>query len=160
MKKLHTLNLTINGRAHEISMEPSRTLLEVLRQELGLTGTKSNCQAGECGACTVLIDGVAVNACIFLAVRADNAEILTVEGLAAGEALHPAQEAFIRNAAVQCGYCTPGFLLSIAGLLQARPQPSKAELRSAVEGNICRCTGYTGILRALEAVEKEAAEKT
>lgn len=144
--------LNVNGQSYELQVEPHRTLLEVLRDELALTGTKSNCQAGECGACTVLVDGRAVNSCLFLAARAEDAEILTIEGLAEDEALHPIQEAFVRNAAIQCGYCTPGFLVSAAAVLQDHSKPSLGDLMKAVEGNICRCTGYTGIIQALEQV--------
>lgn len=154
------LVLTVNGRLHEVLIEPHRTLLEVLRTELGLTGTKSNCLAGECGACTVLLDGRAVNSCILLAMRAEGSEVLTVESLSSVDGLHPAQEAFVRNAAIQCGYCTPGFLMSIAGRLGERPPPTLEDLHKALEGNICRCTGYTAIRQALKelAVPAEAAE--
>ena len=150
------LRLQVNGRAHELQVAPHRTLLDVLRKDLALTGTKSNCQAGECGACTVLVDGLAVNACLFLAARANGAEILTVEGLAEDERLRPIQEAFIQNAAIQCGYCTPGFLVAVAAELQKRSRPSLDQLKVAVEGNICRCTGYTSINQALEQVVASA----
>ncbi|MGH2619063.1 MAG: (2Fe-2S)-binding protein [Anaerolineales bacterium] len=145
----YAIRLRLNGRQVELEVEARRTLLELLREDLGLTGTKSNCQAGECGACTVVLDGRAVNSCILLAVRADGAELLTVEGLAKAEQLHPIQEAFVRNAAIQCGYCTPGFVMSLAALLQDGQQAAEIELREAVVGNICRCTGYTGIAQAL-----------
>ena len=154
MNHRRQLRLNVNGHPYELQVEPHRTLLEVLRQELALTGTKSNCQAGECGACTVLIDGRAVNSCLYLALRAEGAEIQTVEGLASNEELHPLQQAFVDNAAIQCGYCTPGFLVSAAALLRMKSQPSLEELRKAVEGNICRCTGYTGILRALAQIAR------
>ncbi len=151
------LSLRVNGQSYELAVEPHRTLLEVLRNELALTGTKSNCQAGECGTCTVLVDGRAVNSCLFLAARAEGSEILTVEGLANDEGLHPLQQAFIQNAAIQCGYCTPGFLMSVAAVLRENSKPSLEELRKAVEGNLCRCTGYTGIIQALGQVA-DAAE--
>ncbi|GMR10407.1 MAG: (2Fe-2S)-binding protein [Anaerolineae bacterium] len=153
----HPLRLKVNGHSYELEVEPHRTLLDVLRHDLALTGTKSNCQAGECGACTVLVDGRAVNSCLYLAVRAEGAEIQTVEGLAEDEALQPIQEAFVQNAAIQCGYCTPGFLVSVAAVLRENSRPSLAELKKAVEGNICRCTGYTGIVQALAQVA-DAAE--
>lgn len=145
----YAISLSLNGRQVRLEVEADRTLLEVLREDLGLTGTKSNCQAGECGACTVVLDGRAVNSCILLAVRADGSELQTVEGLAKADQLHPIQEAFVRNAAIQCGYCTPGFIMSLAALLQDSPHASETELREAVVGNICRCTGYTGIAQAL-----------
>jgi carbon-monoxide dehydrogenase small subunit len=145
----YAISFRLNGRLIQIEVEADRTLLEVLREDLGLTGTKSNCQAGECGACTVVVDGRAVNSCILLAVRADGSELLTIEGLAKAEQLHPIQEAFVRNAAIQCGYCTPGFIMSLGALLQDSPHASETELREAVVGNICRCTGYTGIIHAL-----------
>ena len=150
------ISLKVNGQSHELLVEPHRTLLDVLRHQLALTGTKSNCQAGECGACTVLIDGQAVNACLYLAVRADRAEILTVEGLAQDEALHPIQDAFVQNAAIQCGYCTPGFLVAVASALRDNAQPTLQDLKKAVEGNICRCTGYAAINQALEQVAETA----
>ena len=144
------LTLKVNGQIQVVQVEPHRTLLDVLRHDLALTGTKSNCQAGECGACTVLIDNKAVNSCIFLAVRGEGADIMTVEGLAEAEALDPIQDAFISNAAIQCGYCTPGFLMSTAAILKEDSETSLTELTKAVEGNICRCTGYAGILEALK----------
>jgi len=153
----HPLRLKVNGQSYELEVEPHRTLLDVLRHDLALRGTKSNCQAGECGACTVLVDGRAVNSCLFLAVRAQGTEILTVEGLAEDEALQPIQQAFVQNAAIQCGYCTPGFLVSVAAVLRENSRPSLAELKVAVEGNICRCTGYTAIVQALAQVA-DAAE--
>ena len=152
------IGVTINGRSHQLTIEPHRTLLDVLRHEIGLTGTKSNCQSGECGACTVLVDGRAINSCLYLAARADGAKILTVEGLAAADDLHPIQAAFVENAAVQCGYCTPGFLMSIAAVTGDQRAPTTDELRAAVEGNICRCTGYTGISQALRQIADRSVE--
>ncbi len=152
------IGVTVNGRFHQLTIEPHRTLLDVLRHEIGLTGTKSNCQSGECGACTVLVDGRAINSCLYLAARTDGAEILTVEGLAASDDLHPIQVAFIENAAVQCGYCTPGFLMSIAAVTGDQRAPAMDELRAAVEGNICRCTGYTGISQALRQIADRSVE--
>jgi carbon-monoxide dehydrogenase small subunit len=152
------ITLNVNGEGYPLEVEPQRTLLEVLREDLALTGTKSNCLAGECGACTVIVDGRAINACLYLAVRADGKQVTTVEGLAGPEGLHVAQEAFIRHAGVQCGYCTPGFIMSAVALLEANPQPTEAEMLAAVAGNICRCTGYTGIRRALSSVMAKAKE--
>ncbi len=151
-----TVLLNVNGQAYSVEVEPQRTLLEVLREELTLTGTKSNCQEGECGACTVMVDGRAVNSCLFLAVRAQDKTITTVEGLARRGELHPIQEAFIRYGGVQCGYCTPGFVVSAAALLAINPRPTDEELTRALSGNICRCTGYVNIRRALRAaIERE-----
>jgi carbon-monoxide dehydrogenase small subunit len=155
MSRLSIL-LNVNGQECPLEVEPHRTLLEVLREDLALTGTKSNCQEGECGACTVMVDGRAINACLFLAVRAHGKQVTTIEGLATREALHPVQEAFIRHGGVQCGYCTPGYIVSAAALLATNPRPTEEELTRALSGNICRCTGYVNIRRALRAViEKE-----
>ncbi|OGO48913.1 MAG: hypothetical protein A2W37_04530 [Chloroflexi bacterium RBG_16_63_12] len=151
MRRLSIL-LNVNGQEYPLEVEPHRTLLDVLREDLSLTGTKSNCQEGECGACTVMVDGRPVNACLFLAVRANGKRITTVEGLASGERLHPVQEAFIQHGGVQCGYCTPGFIVSAAALLAANPHPTDDELARALAGNICRCTGYVNIRHALRAV--------
>ena len=144
-----TLSLSINGERHELSVEPSRTLLEVLRTDLGLTGTKENCLDAECGVCTVLLDGVAVNACILLAVRCRDRAITTIEGLAAGGELHPLQRAFIDRGAVQCGYCIPGMILAAKAYLDEHPSPSEADVRAALVGNLCRCTGYQKIAEAV-----------
>ncbi len=144
--------LTINGEAYPLEVEPHRMLLEVLREDLALIGTKSNCQEGECGACTVMVDGRAINSCLFLAVRAHGKPIVTIEGLAGLDRLHPIQEAFIRYGGVQCGYCTPGFIISAAALLAINPQPTDEDLSRALSGNICRCTGYVNIRSALRAV--------
>jgi carbon-monoxide dehydrogenase small subunit len=151
MKRLSVL-LNVNGQEYAMELEPRRTLLEVLREDLALTGTKSNCQEGECGACTVMLDGRAINACLLLAVRAHGKQVTTIEGLATREALHPVQEAFIRHGGVQCGYCTPGYIVSTAALLAANPRPTEEEWTRALSGNICRCTGYVNIRRALRAV--------
>jgi aerobic carbon-monoxide dehydrogenase small subunit len=143
------LSLTINGQTHDVSVEPSRTLLEVLRTDLGLTGTKENCLDAECGVCTVLLDGAAVNACILLAVRCRDHAIETIEGLAAGTDLHPLQRAFIDHGAVQCGYCIPGMILTAKAYLDEHPTPSEADVRAALAGNLCRCTGYQKIAEAV-----------
>ena len=150
----------VNGQEHSVEVEPHRTLLEVLREDLTLTGTKSNCQEGECGACTVMVDGRAVNSCLFLAVRAQGKQITTVEGLARRGRLHPIQEAFIQYGGVQCGYCTPGFIVSAAALLAINPRPTDEELTRALSGNICRCTGYVNIRRALRAVIEHEGNTT
>ena len=143
------ITLEVNGQSFPVEIAPHRTLLDVLREDLALTGTKPNCLSGECGACTVIVDGQAVNACLYLAVRADGKQVTTVEGLARPEELHPVQEAFIKSAAVQCGYCTPGFIMSAVALLEGESNPTEAEMLAAVAGNICRCTGYASIRQAL-----------
>jgi len=146
------ITLNVNGDEYPLEIEPHRTLLEVLREEIGLTGTKPNCLEGECGACTVLVDGRAVNSCLYLAVRAAGRSMVTIEGLAEGEQLHPLQAAFLELGGVQCGYCTPGFIVSTAALLAENPHPSDDELSRALAGNICRCTGYTNIRKAIRSV--------
>jgi carbon-monoxide dehydrogenase small subunit len=146
------ITLNVNGDEYPLEIAPHRTLLEALREEIGLTGTKPNCLEGECGACTVLVDGRAVNSCLYLAVRAAGRSIVTIEGLAEGEQLHPLQAAFLELGGVQCGYCTPGFIVSTAALLAENPQPSDDELFRALAGNICRCTGYTNIRKAIRSV--------
>jgi aerobic carbon-monoxide dehydrogenase small subunit len=143
------LSLSINGERHDVSVEPSRTLLEVLRTDLGLTGTKENCLDAECGVCTVLLDGVAVNACIILAVRCRDRAIVTIEGLASGGELHPLQRAFIDHGAVQCGYCIPGMILAAKAYLDDHDAPSEDDVREALAGNLCRCTGYQKITEAV-----------
>jgi len=145
------LILSINGERHDVSVEPSRTLLEVLRTDLALTGTKENCLDAECGVCTVLLDGEAVNACIVLAVRCRGSAIVTIEGLAAGGELHPLQRAFIDHGAVQCGYCIPGMILAAKAYLDTNAEPTEAEVREALAGNLCRCTGYQKITEAVLA---------
>jgi len=143
------LSLTINGESHEVLVEPHRTLLDVLRTDLGLTGTKENCLDAECGVCTVLLDGAAVNACIVLAVQCRDRAVVTIEGLAVGAELHPLQRAFIDAGAVQCGYCIPGMILAARAFLDENPAPSEAEIREALAGNLCRCTGYQTIVDAV-----------
>ena len=144
------LSLHVNGERHTFAAEPHHTLLEVLREELGLTGTKHGCELGECGACTVLADGVPILSCLVLPRQVADADILTVEGLAKGPELHPLQTAFAEEGAAQCGYCTPGMLLSAKALLDATPRPSRDEIANAISGNLCRCTGYTAIYEAIE----------
>ena len=148
MKKIH-LRMTVNGEVQELLVSPSSTLIEVLREELGLTGTKEGCGEGECGACTVIMDGKAVNSCIVLAAQADATEITTIEGLADGEDLHPIQQAFVDIGGLQCGFCTPGMILSTKVLLDNNPEPTDEEIRKGLEGNFCRCTGYTKIIESV-----------
>jgi carbon-monoxide dehydrogenase small subunit len=143
------LTLSINGQPHDVSVEPSRTLLDVLRADLGLTGTKENCLDAECGVCTVLLDGQAVNACIVLAVRCRDRAIVTIEGLAEPGTLHPLQRAFLDHGAVQCGYCIPGMILAAKAYLDEHPAPAEDEVRAALAGNLCRCTGYQKIAEAV-----------
>jgi aerobic carbon-monoxide dehydrogenase small subunit len=152
-----SLSLTINGVAHEVLVEPHRTLLEVLRTDLGLTGTKENCLDAECGVCTVLLDGVAVNACILLAVQCRERAVVTIEGLAAGDALHPLQRAFVDAGAVQCGYCIPGMILAAKACLEDNADPTEEEVRAALAGNLCRCTGYQKIAEAVLSAARAAS---
>jgi len=146
------LRLTVNGQLHQVAVNPYRTLVEVLREDLGLTGTKQGCGEGDCGACTVLLDGVAVNSCLVLAVQAEGRQITTIEGLARpGGALHPIQQAFVDHGAIQCGFCTPGVILRVKSFLDENPAPSEAEVRQGIAGNLCRCTGYQKIVEAVLA---------
>jgi carbon-monoxide dehydrogenase small subunit len=144
------LTLRVNGEVHTILAPVSKTLLEVLREDLGLTGTKHGCELGECGACTVLIDGNPTLSCLVLPVEVQGRDITTVEGLADGE-MHPVQRAFVESGALQCGYCTPGFVLAAVALLEHTPAPTRAEIAEALSGNLCRCTGYQRIIDAVEA---------
>jgi carbon-monoxide dehydrogenase small subunit len=141
---------TINGEATEFLCEPRQSLLEVLRETLGLTGTKEGCNDGNCGACSVIMDGRVVNSCLVLAAEADGAEITTIEGIARGDELHPLQTAFLEQAALQCGICTPGFIVSAKALLEQEPTPSEERIRFWLSGNLCRCTGYDKIVRAVQ----------
>jgi len=143
------ISVTVNGRVYDRDIEEHLTLLRFLREELALTGTKEGCAAGECGACTVFLNGVTVNSCLVLAAEADGAVVETIEGEAGGEGLSAIQEAFVRHHAVQCGYCTGGMILSIRDLLRANPTPSVAEIKEGIEGNFCRCTGYQQIIEAV-----------
>lgn len=147
------LVLKVNGELYELYVEPQLTLLEVLRDELGLTGTKEGCGSGHCGACTVLINGRAVKSCLILAGQAKGKDILTIEGLAENGKLHPLQLAFIEHFATQCGYCTPGMILSAKALLDENPDPTEDEVRMALNGNLCRCTGYIKIVEAVLSVK-------
>ncbi|MCL5265358.1 MAG: (2Fe-2S)-binding protein [Chloroflexi bacterium] len=147
----------VNGEEYQLSVEPHRTLLEVLRNELDLTGTKEGCSEGECGACTVLVDGIPVNSCLFLAATANGKQITTIEGLVKNGELHPLQQAFIDQGAVQCGYCTPGMLLTAKALLDIDPAPSDVEIKRAIAGNVCRCTGYVKIIEAIKVAGQQIA---
>lgn len=155
MTSTHTITLTVNGDAHTLRVAPQATLAEVLREELQLTGVKVGCDLGDCGACTVLVDGDPVLACITLAVTMDGRSIETIEGLAKHGTLHPLQEAFLTNAATQCGYCTPGMILSAKSMLDHGVEPTEANIREHLSGNLCRCTGYVKIIDAVQ----EAAGK-
>ncbi len=145
------LRMTVNGQPVELSVEPCRTLLDVLRDDLDLTGAKKGCDRGDCGACTVLLDGKPVTSCMMLAVQADGCQITTIEGLSANGRLHPVQQAFVDHGAVQCGFCTPGMVLAAVALLEESPHPTEAQVRDAVAGNLCRCTGYAKIVDAVLA---------
>ncbi|MFQ5417245.1 MAG: (2Fe-2S)-binding protein [Myxococcota bacterium] len=147
----HKIRLTVNGVAHEAEVEPRVTLADFLRQELSLTGTHLGCEHGVCGACTVLVDGRSARSCLMLAAQADGAEVMTVEGLSVDGELHPIQQAFVEEHGLQCGFCTPGFLMSIYELLNENPSPSDEEIRDVLGGQICRCTGYQSILAAVHS---------
>ena len=146
--------LRVNGINYRVRIEPWRTLVEVLRETLGLTGTKRSCNEGECGACTVLMDGKPAASCLVLAIDAQGKEILTIEGISEGEKLHPIQEAFLKHGAIQCGFCTPGMVMSAKALLDENPKPTVAEIRKAISGNLCRCTGYQHIIDSIKAASR------
>jgi len=152
------MTLTVNGSRHALAVEPHLSLLDLLREKLDLTGTKKGCNAGDCGACTVLLNGAPVNSCLILAVQADGQDITTIEGVAGEGELHPLQEAFIDHGAVQCGYCTPGVVLSAIALLRDTPQPTRSQIQEALSGNLCRCTGYFQIIDAIDAVARRQSE--
>jgi aerobic carbon-monoxide dehydrogenase small subunit len=154
---LTTIALTVNGAQHEADVEPRQLLVYFLREQLGLKGTNVGCDTSSCGACTVLLDGESVKSCNVLAVQADGSEITTIEGLAQGDGLHPVQQAYHEKHALQCGYCTPGFVMATVSLLKENPSPSEEEIRVGLEGNLCRCTGYHNIVRAVEAAAKAQA---
>ena len=155
-----TVRIDVNGEMQERTIPVHRTLADFLRRDLGLTGTKIGCETGDCGACSVLLDGALVASCLVLAVEADGKKVLTVEGLAAGPRLHPLQEAFVEEGAIQCGYCTPGMLIASKALLDENPQPNTTEVREALGGNLCRCTGYVrivdAVMRASMSVDRSA----
>jgi carbon-monoxide dehydrogenase small subunit len=153
LKKLITI--TVNGVSHELAVEPRRTLLEVVREDLGLTGSKKGCGIGDCGACTMLVDGVATFSCLMLAIQADGCVVETVESLAENGKINKLQQSFVDQGAIQCGYCTPGMLMTTTELLRRNPHPSEKEIRRSLSGNLCRCTGYQKIIDAIRAVTDE-----
>ena len=153
MKKI--VSLTVNGVAHDLAVEPRRTLAELLREDLGLTGTKKGCGIGDCGACTVLLDGVATFSCLTLAIQADGCAVETVEGLVENGQLNRLQQAFVDQGAIQCGFCTPGMLMMSTELLRREEAPSEAAIRRAISGNLCRCTGYQKIVEAIQLAAKK-----
>ncbi len=150
-----SLTLRVNGIERTLTVSPNRTLLQVIREDLQLTGTKLSCGIGECGACTVLVDGEPINACLMMVVKAEGKEILTIEGLATRDHLHPLQESFIEHGAVHCGFCTPGMIMAAKALCERSPHPTVSEIKEALAGNLCRCTGYHQILEAIQAAGKE-----
>ena len=159
MKRREEVVLRVNGINYQVEIEPWRTLVEVLRETLGLTGTKKSCNEGECGACTVMMDGRPVASCLILAMDAQGKEIVTIEGLSEGERLHPIQEAFLKHGAIQCGFCTPGMVISAKALLDQNPRPTVTEVRKAISGNLCRCTGYQHIVDSIMAASKMMEKK-
>jgi carbon-monoxide dehydrogenase small subunit len=150
------ITLTVNGVTHEVAIEPRQSLLQVLREELHLTGTKEGCSEGECGACTVILDGQTVDSCLIFGLEAQGREVITIEGVAQGEQLHPLQKAFAEYGGVQCGFCTPGMILAAKALLDSNPHPTEAEIRRGISGNLCRCTGYVKIVEAINAAAQSA----
>jgi len=155
MAELWKLQLQVNGQEYQLDVPPLTSLAQILRDYLGLTGTKISCNEGECGSCTVLMNGNPINSCLVLAPQADNADIWTIEGLGSPDQLHPLQKAFVTEGAVQCGYCTPGFVMSGVALLRKNPNPGLKEIEEAIEGNLCRCTGYQKIVRAIQSCAEE-----
>lgn len=153
------IELKVNGELHKVQVESHRTLLEVLRENLGLTGTKEACNKGDCGFCTVLIDGKPVLSCLALAIEAQGKDIVTVEGLGNGYELHPIQQAFVDHGALQCGFCTPGMIMSAKALLDRNPNPTEEDIREGISGNLCRCTGYVKIIEAIDAAAKKMGGK-
>jgi carbon-monoxide dehydrogenase small subunit len=153
------ISVTVNGSVHTSDVEPRRLLVHHLRDDIGLTGTNVGCDTSSCGACTVLVDGESVKSCTMLAVQADGREITTIEGLADGAAMHPVQEAFREHHGLQCGFCTPGMVMAAVSLLEEHPDPSEAEVREGLEGNLCRCTGYHNIVKAVLAAASTGANR-
>jgi aerobic carbon-monoxide dehydrogenase small subunit len=154
MEKIN-ISLTVNREEYSLATYPNRTLLQILRENLMLTGTKEGCGEGTCGACTVLLDGLPVRSCLLLAVEAQGKEVTTIEGLAEGEKLHPVQEAFVEHHAIQCGFCSPGMILTASAFLRETPDPTETGIREAISGNVCRCTGYAKIVEAIKALSDE-----
>ena len=159
-KNKYPLHFTLNGEEKSLDIEPGISALELIRDILDLKGTKEGCGIGECGACTVVVDGKAVNACLMFAAQLDGRNVLTVEGLSQGDTLHPIQQSFIEHHAVQCGFCTPGILMSTRDLLEESPQPERDEIVKAVSGNLCRCTGYQSIIGAIDAAANRLSKKS
>ena len=157
MTALREISFTVNGEARTVRVEPRKTLADAIREDCGLTGTHLGCEHGVCGACTIILDGAPVRSCLIFAAQAEGAEIRTVEGLADGDRLHPLQQAFIDHHALQCGFCTPGFLMLAVGVLEREPDIDEDGLREALSSNLCRCTGYLNILDAVRAVRSRAA---
>ncbi len=155
MKRL--IRLTVNGETHEVAIEPRQSLLQVLREELHLTGTKEGCNEGECGACTVFLDGQTVDSCLIFGLEANGRDVVTIEGLAQGDQLDPVQKAFAEYGAVQCGFCTPGMILAAKALLDNTPNPAEADIRRGISGNLCRCTGYVKIVEAIKAAAQNTS---
>ena len=149
--KMKKIRFVLNGKQYELMIKPWETLLELIREDLNLTGTKEGCGQGECGSCTVIMNGKTVNSCLVLAIEADGQEILTIEGLSDNDRLHPIQEAFVSQSGMQCGFCTPGMIMSAKALLDSNPDPTEAEIRESISGNFCRCTGYTKIIESISA---------
>lgn len=153
MKKL--INVTINDKEYEVAVSPNQTLVDLIRNDLELTGTKKGCELGDCGSCTVIMDGKPVNSCLVLAVQANGKKITTIEGVATDEGLHPIQAAFVEHGAIQCGFCSPGMILSGKSLLESNPTPTELDIRTAISGNLCRCTGYQKIVEAIKDVSEK-----
>ena len=153
MKKI--IHLTVNDEEYEVAVAPNQTLLDTLRCQLRLTGTKKGCEIGDCGACTVIMDGITVNSCLVLAMQANGKKITTIEGLKTQEGMHPLQKAFVEKGAIQCGFCSPGMILSAKSLLEKNPAPTEEEIRRGIAGNLCRCTGYQKIIEAVQSVASE-----
>ena len=160
MAKKHVIRLRINGEEHEVLVDSKRTLLQLLREDLDLTGTKEGCDEGDCGACSVIFNGKVVNSCLVLAVESNGAEITTIEGLHRGEELHPIQRAFIDSGAIQCGFCTPGMVVTTKAMLDEIREPSEGDIRGYLQGNLCRCTGYVKIMDAVKDAIKKVKQET
>ena len=153
MKRLITLH--VNGKSYDVAIEPRQSLLQVLREELHLTGTKEGCSEGECGACTVILDGKTVDSCLIFGLEVEGCQITTIEGLSSNDTLHPVQQAFVEHGGAQCGFCTPGIILAAKALLEQTPNPSEEEIRWGLSGNLCRCTGYVKIVEAVQAAAQQ-----
>lgn len=160
MKNLMPIALRVNGETHDLLVPPWRTLLEVLRETIGLTGAKRSCQEGQCGACSVLVDGKSVNSCLYLAVEAQGKDIRTVEGLTKDGALDQVQKSFVQKGAIQCGFCTPGFVVATTSLLNENPDPTEDDIRNAMVGHLCRCTGYVQIVEAIQDAASQLKQQS